>query len=311
MLSRGSMLRNEPSIDFPWWKVRLRAAGRGGGYSPWRGLFESLLRVVYRGDWPARLWSFVPGAHEVVVARYRLDLPAGTGRPLRVAFVSDLHAGPTTPEPVLRAGFEAVRAANPDVLLLGGDYVFLDAEPQRLALIEDLVASVGCPTKLAVLGNHDLWACDPAIANALARGGARVLVNESIRLPEPWSDVAVIGLDDPGTGICDSAGAAAQLDGQPFRIVLCHSPDGLLHLSGERFDVFLAGHTHGGQVAAPWGPVVLPHGALCRQFSAGPATLNGGWICVSRGLGGVEVPVRTFAPPDIVVLELSRKNQLE
>jgi predicted MPP superfamily phosphohydrolase len=212
---------------------------------------------------------------------------------------------------LLRAGFAAVREAKPDVLLLGGDYVFLDAEPPRLALLEQLAASVGCPTKLAVLGNHDLWAHDHAISEALARAGVRVLVNEATSLPEPWSDVVVIGLDDPWTGACDPAGAAAQLDGQPFRIVLCHSPDGLGRLAGLRFDVFMAGHTHGGHVAAPWGPIVLPHGTLCRRFAAGPATLNGGWICVSRGLGGVEVPVRTFAPPDIVLLDLSRRARPE
>jgi hypothetical protein len=93
--------------------------------------------------------------------------------------------------------------------------------------------------------------------------------------------------------------------------VLCHSPDGLGRLAGLRFDVFIAGHTHGGHVAAPWGPIVLPHGTLCRRFAAGPASCDGGWICVSRGLGGVEVPVRTFAPPDIMLLDLSRSGRRE
>ena len=298
-------------MDFRGGTVRLRAAGRGSGYSRWRGALESVLRLVYRGDWPAKLWSIVPRAHDVVVARYDLELPAGTGRPLRVAFVSDLHVGPTTPEPLLRAGFAAAHEAKPDVLLLGGDYVFLDAEPQRLALLEQLVESVSCPVKLAVMGNHDLWAHDQAISEALARGGARVLVNEAASLPEPWSDVVVIGLDDPWTGTCDSAAAAAQLNGQPFRIVLCHSPDGLDRLAGLRFDVFIAGHTHGGHVAAPWGPIVLPHGALCRRYPAGPASFCGGWVCASRGLGGVELPVRTFAPPDIMLLDLSRNGRRE
>ena len=191
-------------------------------------------------------------------------------------------------------------------MLLGGDYVFLEAETTRLAALESLVASVPCPIKLAVLGNHDLWTHDEAIVEALSRAGVRVLVNEVASLPDPWSDVVVVGLDDPWTGRCDAAAAAAQLNGQPFRIVLCHSPDGLEHMSAFRFDTFLAGHTHGGQIAAPWGPIVLPHGRMCRQFPAGRGMFGGAFVYVSRGIGGIELPIRTFAAPEILLLEFAR-----
>jgi predicted MPP superfamily phosphohydrolase len=171
-----------------------------------------------------------------------------------------------------------------------------------------LVASVECPIKLAVLGNHDLWTFDQAIVDTLSDAGARVLVNEAAVLPCPWSDVVVLGLDDPWTGRCDSREAAAQLNGEPFRIVLCHSPDGLGLLDGLSFDLFLAGHTHGGQIAAPWGPIVLPRGRMCRQYPSGFGRFKSGPVYVSRGIGGVEVPIRTFAPPDLLLLELVRPN---
>lgn len=286
--------------------MKLRTRGRGRGYSPWRGLLESVLAVAYRGDWPAALWGALPWAADVAVVRHQVTLPPGGGRALRMAFVSDLHVGPTTPARLLRAAFDAIRREQPDILLLGGDYIFLEAEARRLAELESLVASIRCPMKLAVLGNHDLWTHDWAIVEALARAGARVLVNEVVALPEPWSDAAIVGLDDPWTGHCDAEAAAAQLDGQPFRVVLCHSPDGLNRLSALRFDAFVAGHTHGGQIATPWGAIVLPHGRLCRQFPAGPGSFGGGFVYVSRGVGGVELPIRTFAPPEIMLLELTR-----
>jgi hypothetical protein len=147
--------------------------------------------------------------------------------------------GPTTPLPALEKAFAAIRSNRPGVLLLGGDYVFLDAEPHRLATLGALVDSVACPVKLAVLGNHDLWTFDQAIVETASRAGARVLVNQAASLPAPWSDVVVLGLDDPWTGLCDPHAAAAQLDGEPVRIVLCHSPDGLALLSGLRFDLFV------------------------------------------------------------------------
>jgi hypothetical protein len=287
--------------------LRVRASGRGRHYSAFRGLLESTLSLLYAGDWPARLWSLLPASRAVGITRHRLPLPGGQGRPCRLAFVSDLHVGPTTPLAVLDRAFDVIRGEQPDVLLLGGDYVYLEATPDRLAALRRLVESVPAATKVAVLGNHDLWTRDEAIVDTLSSAGASVLANQVVTLPNPWSDVVVIGLDDPWTGSCDATAAAAQLDGQPFRIVLCHSPDGLPLLSGLRFDLFLAGHTHGGQVAAPWGPIILPHGRMCREYPSGFGRFGDGLVFVSRGVGTVELPVRTFAEPEVLILDLVRR----
>lgn len=288
--------------------MKLRSSGRGGGYSVGRGLAESAMQALYVGDWPARLWGRMPGASNVVVHRHVIPLPPGAGPSCRVAFVSDLHLGPTTSARVLDAAFALLRDGRPDVLVLGGDYVYLDASPARLSTLSTLVASIGCRVKIAVLGNHDLWADDVAIVDALSRAGASVLVNQSLRLPSPWEDVAVVGLDDPWAGECSAGAAFAQLENELFRIVVCHSPDGLLGLQDTRFDLFLAGHTHGGQVAAPWGPIVMSRGRLCRQYAAGLRTFEGQPVLVSRGIGGIEVPVRAYAPPDILLIELERRR---
>jgi predicted MPP superfamily phosphohydrolase len=221
----------------------------------------------------------------------------------RIAFVSDLHIGPTTPEPLLRRVFAAIRDAEPDVLLLGGDYVYLDATETGLRLLTDLVSTVPCPTKLAVMGNHDLWTEDDRIVDALESAGAAVLVNQAVTLPPPWEQITVVGLDDPWTGSCDAEAAFATVPEQSARIVFCHAPDGLLQLERRSFDLYLCGHTHGGQIATPWGPLVMSRGALCRRFYAGPSQMNGGTLLVSRGIGGVELPVRLFAPPDVITVE--------
>lgn len=263
-----------------------------------------MLGLAYRGDWPARLWGLFPFSREVAVVRHELPvLPAGGDR-CRLVFVSDLHVGPTTPIGLLERAFEAIQAEAPDVLLLGGDYVFLEAQPRRLDILRSLVESVSCTTKLAVLGNHDLWTHDQAVVETLTAGGVRVLVNEAMPLPRPWTDVVVLGLDDPWTGHCDVGPAQAQTNGEPVRIVLCHSPDGLRQLAGYRFDLFVCGHTHGGHIAAPWGPIVMPHGRLCKEYPSGLRTFEARKVYVSRGVGGVELPMRTFAPSEIAVFDL-------
>ena len=133
------------------------ARGRGRNYSRARGAVESCLRVVYRGGWPARVWGAVPGRCRVRIARVALPLRPAGAAPLRLGFASDLHIGPTTPPALLDAAFDALARARLDVLLLGGDYVFLDADDAVASRLAALVTRVPARRKLAVLGNHDLW----------------------------------------------------------------------------------------------------------------------------------------------------------
>lgn len=276
-------------------------AGRGLHYSAARGVVESALRVLFRDDWPARAWGRLPVASSVRVVHRRIPLPAPRPAPLRIAFASDLHLGPTTSPRTLDEAFRLLSAARPDVLVLGGDYVFLDATPARARELEDRVRDVPARLKVAVLGNHDLWTNHSLLEHALARAGATVLVNAAARL----DDVAVVGLDDPWTGIPDGERAFAAAEGASLVIAVCHAPGGFRHARGRGALLYLCGHTHGGQVALPGGiPLLVPGGRLARRFPHGVHQIEGTTLFVSRGLGGVEIPFRAFAPPDIGLFDI-------
>lgn len=287
------------------WRERLRSGGRGARYSPIRGAVEQLLSHVYVRDWPARVWAWVPGSSTVHTHVHRLALLPAGARPLRIGFMSDLHLGPTTPGAVLDAAFVAIESAAVDVLLLGGDYVFLAATTPRLRELERRVAALRIPIKLAVLGNHDLWTTQDTIEAALGRAGVTMLTNANVRLPPPWGDVAIVGLDEPWTGAPDVELALRGTEDAPVRIGLCHSPDGAHYLRGRGVAVLLAGHTHGGQVALPGPrPVILPPGPYSRRHPWGLHVLGDLTLIVSRGVGATEVPVRAWAPPDVQVIDL-------
>jgi predicted MPP superfamily phosphohydrolase len=280
--------------------MRLAAEGRGTGYTWKRGVLESILRIAYARPWPAAAWGAWPAAPRVRVVRHRVTRHAPR---LRLAFVSDLHLGPTTASATLDAAFAQLAAARPDALLLGGDYVFLEATPEKARELEQRVASVPARVKLAVLGNHDLWARHARLERALERAGARVLVDECARLPTPHEDVAVVGLDDPWTGRRDPARAFSARRGAAFTIALCHSPDGLPWIAGRGVDLFVCGHTHGGQIALPGRPLYVP-GRMGRRYPAGIFRVHDADVIVSRGVGATELPVRAFAPPDVVIVDI-------
>lgn len=286
-----------------WPPPSLRAQGRGARYTPLRGLAELCLHHAYRGDWPARAWARTRAAGRV--DRVTVDLAIGLGSPLTLAFASDLHLGPTTAARTLDAAFEALAEARPDVLALGGDYVFLEATREKARELRDRVEAVPAPIKIAVMGNHDLWTFHPRLEDALREAGARVLVNDAARLPAPHHDVAILGLDDPLAGAPDADRAARAAHGAGIRLALCHAPEGAPLLAGHGVSLLLAGHTHGGHIALPGPrPLIIP-GPLGKRFPHGRHRLGAMELVVSRGVGGVEVPVRAHAPPDVVIVRLT------
>ncbi len=285
----------------------LHAVGRGTSYTSLRGLGELVLKVVYRGDWPARAWSHTPGRALVQRLDHAICLdPARPRRtPLRLAFASDLHLGPTTPKCVLDRAFRLLREAAPDVLVLGGDYVYLDATPEKARELRDRVLSVPARVKVAVMGNHDLWTHHELLEDALAEAGARVLINDAVRLPAPFDDVAILGLDDPWTGQPDGARAVAACGDAAVRLGVCHAPDGVPFLRGRGVSLLLSGHTHGGQIALPGSrPIIIP-GPLGKRWPYGLHREDDLTLFVSRGVGATELPIRTFATPDIAVFTVT------
>ncbi len=87
--------------------------------------------------------------------------------------------------------------------------------------------------------------------------------------------------------------------------MLAHAPEVMLKLGDEPFDLALCGHTHGGHIALPGEVPVLVPGPLSRRYAHGRHDVGGGrTLIVSRGIGGTEVALRTFADPDILIVEL-------
>jgi predicted MPP superfamily phosphohydrolase len=225
----------------------------------------------------------------------------GDGRPpLRIAFASDFHAGSTTHPRLLAEACAALAALEPDVLLLGGDFVTVRARSidDLAPLIESIPAPYG---KFGVLGNHDLRANKSLVVSELERVGVRMLSNRHVTLEPPFDDISICGLDDPTRGSPRPDLALAPATGT--RIVLMHSPQGLEALDGHSFDLALCGHTHGGQIALPSGtPVLVPPGHLNRRYLAGRFELGGEnprTLLVSRGVGCSTLPVRLFAAPEV------------
>jgi predicted MPP superfamily phosphohydrolase len=284
--------------------------GRGTHYSWWRRIADFGAHALLGSGWGARAAFGVglQGRLESIEHQLPLPRPASSGE-LRIAFASDLHAGPLTDPRIFAALAQRVEAFQPHLVLLGGDYVSVDADHigEFLRPIAALRPPLGT---FAVMGNHDLWLDDAAIAGALASAGVVLLVNEARVIDTAVGALCLYGMDEPYTGAPEPPPAAQQACA--VSVVLMHSPHGLRLLKGLPFDLALCGHTHGGQIALPGGiPVVLPRGSGPRHYARGEFQLpwHAARMIVSRGVGMSDLPVRLFAPSEVHLCTLAAPSR--
>ncbi len=216
---------------------------------------------------------------------------------LRIGMITDVHhSAVVTADDVTRA-VTLLKAAAPDIVVLGGDYISFFDRGYIGPVAELLTPLADTPHgAFAVLGNHDDEREVPA---ALTSRGFTVLKDRRTELTINGERLDIAGIRFWTRTAGDIANVLKGTGGTT--ILLAHDPRRLAEASQLDVQLVLSGHTHGGQVVVP------AVGAIAgRKFPvlAGYATRNNTSIFVSRGVGTVYVPVRINCPPDVAVLTL-------
>ena len=227
---------------------------------------------------------------------------------LVVAHLSDLH--------IARYGFRerhlltALAKAKPGLIVMTGDFITargdLAAVQRFLKDLQPLDTPFGV---WAVLGNHEHTEPAALGQEAMRRffneANVALLVNDAGRIGRGVDTLTLVGVDDPYTGHDRLWEALKGMQRTPFAILLSHSPEIFFKADLARFDLVLAGHTHGGQVRLPWvGPVWLPQGS--ESYEAGWFTGSSAKMFVSRGIGTSVLPIRFLCRPELPLITLKR-----
>ncbi|MFZ9888449.1 MAG: metallophosphoesterase [Myxococcota bacterium] len=214
--------------------------------------------------------------------------------PLRVAHLTDQHVGRVTP---FRVQLEAVRLANlaqPDLVLLTGDFVC--HSHQYLDQLEEVVASFDAPV-FAVLGNHDHWSGADDVKWSLLRAGAELLENAHTVITVRHERIQLVGLDDAYTGHADVERATRGLDRSLPTVALSHIAEMAGPLWAKGVPLVLAGHTHGGQITVArlheftLGRV-FGHRYVHGLYGCRRGHLEEGAVYVGAGIGAAVMPLR-------------------
>jgi predicted MPP superfamily phosphohydrolase len=245
------------------------------------------------------------GAYGVGYERHRIGVTQVTlpvaGLPaafdgIRIGFLTDVHHSTLVPAGDVIHAVQLVNGANPDLIVLGGDYVTF-GDRAFVGPAAELLAPLRAPYGVfAILGNHD---DDRDMPAALTRQHIQVLRDARTSLEIRGDRMELAGLRFWTRRPADVARVLRRHE-HPL-LLLAHDPRRLNEAAALNVPAVLSGHTHGGQV-------VLPGvGALARRrfpVLAGLARRENTSIFVSRGVGTVYVPVRINCPPEVAIVTL-------
>lgn len=226
----------------------------------------------------------------------------------RIVVLSDLHYGFLVPEFWIKHTLNSINDKNPDLIVGIGDYVKKRNFEQELIKVWQLLRILKAKDgEFFVNGNHDHWANDKLSLKLLEESGKSIR-NRKVFLNKGNERILIAGLGDYWEDHIPIDEIFKGSNSREFRIALAHNPDSSNTPHSEKIDLFITGHTHGGQVRIPFvnKSPVLP--VKDKNFDIGVkySKLNE-LVLISAGVGWSILPIRFNCPAEVPIIVLRSK----
>ena len=277
-----------------------------------------LLLVFFTLYIPARIIFDYNVISTRIVEYKKKDLP----KPLenfRLTFISDMQADRYTDQSRLQHFINDVNATKPDLVLMGGDMI--TSTPEYIEESGEFVGKI--KSKLGVyscVGDHDNWAYRNNTKRSLKEVMAS-LKKHGVQMIDDGKKKIVVGNDSicitfitntyvetVSRSILDSL--TQNSDDCALKIFLTHQPRQFLvdKAIQKNYDLFLAGHTHGGQITLLFPFLQLSPTRLETKYQRGDFHFGNMLMIVTRGLGMSLAPIRYNSTPEVTLIVLENKK---
>ncbi len=258
---------------------------------------------------------------QIQVTRTELRSPKLNGHaPLRLLHISDLHIEQITirEEKLIRH----VEELAPDIIVLTGDYLTLSSIHNTTAQTEARdflsrlcdVAGPRCHI-YAITGSPPVDHPD-VVPNIFRNLSITWLLDETEKVELNGHTIRLAGLRCTAERQRDVPRLCHLMDGSstqttspaPFTLLLYHSPDLMPEAAELGIDLYLCGHTHGGQIRLPIFGAIFTSSDFGKRYEMGRYEKDHTTLYVSRGIGmeGLGAPrARFLTPPEIILWTLS------
>ncbi len=221
------------------------------------------------------------------------------------AFLSDLHYPSKFTRKRLGRVVRKLREAEPQMLLLGGDYV---TSNEYIDELFDSISSVKTTYgTYAVLGNHEFRRAS-LIEESMELYGIELLNDEVVNILGDSSFMALAGIHNPFNIDKLTPPVTSSIADSVFTILLVHTPDYAQDTAAPA-DIVLSGHTHGGQVSILGMYTPVTNSRYGTRFLRGlNYTDTSVPVITTSGVGTSRRKVRFCVPSEMVFITLHRKT---
>lgn len=227
--------------------------------------------------------------------------------PLRIAHVSDTHFGHYWGKNKAEELAEIIKGEDVDFVVITGD--MFDGRARLTADVITPFVELGVPVYFSE-GNHDGYSGARDIKRLLTENGISVLANEKVE----FKGLQIIGLDYllPDNNSTDNFHGAMSretmqsilptldIDPNKASVLLHHNPVGATYAAENGINLYLAGHTHAGQLF----PATLM-ASVMFEYNKGLYKYNENMqIYVSQGTGTFGPPMRLGTHSELTIINL-------
>jgi uncharacterized protein len=203
--------------------------------------------------------------------------------PVSIMYISDLHCRSYSKNIISQLA-EKIHDLDPDVILLGGDYV---DSVKGLQVFDAFLKALSGKAVFAIAGNHDYYFGIERIRNAIERHGGRWIEKDSVLFQINDTSIRI-----DGNAPFDHSKKA------DLNILCLHRPRNISTWS-RKYQVTYAGHLHGGQIVMWTRRGKLYPAAMFYPLNFLRAEEHGSVYLISKGMGDT-LPVRWNCPKDII-----------
>ena len=236
----------------------------------------------------------------------------------RIALISDIQADRYTGKKRLERFVSAVNATKPDLILIAGDII--TNSPDYINLSAEYLGNLNARYGVySCVGDHDNWAYRfenekslKEVTKALRKVNIPMIDNNKIVLNVDSSEIGITFITNTYVERIQEEVLDSLTNGSldyDLKIFLTHQPrQSLVDKAVERkYDLFFAGHTHGGQLTFLFPFFNLTPTLIETKYVKGDFRIDDMLMVVTRGLGMSISPVRYNSTPEVTLVILSSK----
>jgi predicted MPP superfamily phosphohydrolase len=237
----------------------------------------------------------------------------------KIAFIADIQADHYTDEGRLSNFINKVNELDPDLVLIAGDLIttgpkFIELSAKEVGKLKAKYGVYSC------VGDHDNWAYRnnhrksiTEVKNSLMHNNVEMIDNGERMINVDGAEIGIAFITNTyvskvDDGILDTLSSGC---GGDLKIFLTHQPRPYLIEAAQKnhFDLYLCGHTHGGQLSLVFPFIQLTPTLIETNYIQGNFWFGDMLMVVTRGLGMSLAPLRYNSTPEITLITLKNNKE--